>query len=410
MIWLLIFFSKFDLSRSAAIPAEQSGNTASRLWYNRHYRYGVLAQFFNVAAQTCAWTFTILYAQDVVGVSPENAGWWLQASLIIFLISRFVMTWLLGIVPPTRLLFIMAVFGMLCCLTAMFALNIVGLVAVVAISASLSLMFPTIYGVALQGLGDDAKFGAAGLVMAILGGALAPMVHGVVMDEMGAAMGFIVPGICLAFVAAYAVLRYDTRAAPGDCRFGVSGAMRINVMTGTATNRWQRPGFLLALAMVVALAACSDGEEKVTIGLITKQEANPYWVTLREVAEDTAEDNAVDLLTATSWSDVDLDSQQTALQNAWLPRVHGAYSSHLPTPTALVPAIEAARKKGVVVIAVDTPVEPVDAVDAYYATDNEAARRLHRRVCGSQGCRAGTGSEDCDARPCARYQLRCGAA
>ena len=207
VIWLLIFFRKFDLSRPAATPTAKSGNTASRLWYNRHYRYGVLAQFFNVAAQTCAWTFTILYAQDVVGVSPETAGWWLQASLIIFLISRFVMTWLLGIVPPTRLLFIMAVFGVLCCLTAMFALNIVGLVAVVAISASLSLMFPTIYGVALQGLGDDAKFGAAGLVMAILGGALAPMVHGVVMDEVGAAMGFIVPGICLSLVAAYAL--YD---------------------------------------------------------------------------------------------------------------------------------------------------------------------------------------------------------
>jgi len=89
----------------------------------------------------------------------------------------------------------------------MFALNIVGLVAVVAISASLSLMFPTIYGVALQDLGDDAKFGAAGLVMAILGGALAPMVHGAVMDEVGAAMGFIVPGICLALVGAYAL--YD---------------------------------------------------------------------------------------------------------------------------------------------------------------------------------------------------------
>lgn len=208
VIWLLIFFRKFDLPQPVATPAAAaSGNTASRLWHNQHYRYGVLAQFFNVAAQTCAWTFTILYAQDVVGVSPESAGWWLQASLIIFLISRFVMTWLLGIFQPTRLLFIMAVFGVLCCLTAMFALNIVGLVAVVAISASLSLMFPTIYGVALQGLGEDAKFGAAGLVMAILGGALAPMVHGAVMDEVGAAMGYIVPGICLALVAAYAL--YD---------------------------------------------------------------------------------------------------------------------------------------------------------------------------------------------------------
>ena len=146
-------------------------------------------------------------------------------------------------------------------------------------------------------------------------------------------------------------------------------------MTGTETNRWQRLGSLLALAMVVALAACSGGEEKVTIGLITKQEANPYWVTLREVAEDTAEDNAVNLLTATGWSDVDLDSQQTALQNMVAEGARGILIAPADS-TALVPAIEAARKKGVVVIAVDTPVEPVDAVDAYYATDNEVAGRL----------------------------------
>jgi fructose transport system substrate-binding protein len=127
--------------------------------------------------------------------------------------------------------------------------------------------------------------------------------------------------------------------------------------------------------MVVALAACSGGEEKVTIGLITKQEANPYWVTLREVAEDTAEDNAVNLLTATGWSDVDADSQKKALQNMVAEGARGILIAPANS-TALVPAIEAARKKGVVVIAVDTPVEPVDAVDAYYATDNESAGRL----------------------------------
>ncbi|HYQ70952.1 MAG TPA: substrate-binding domain-containing protein, partial [Gammaproteobacteria bacterium] len=112
-----------------------------------------------------------------------------------------------------------------------------------------------------------------------------------------------------------------------------------------------------------------------TIGLITKQEANPYWVTLREVAEDTAEDNAVNLLTATGWSDVDADSQKKALQNMVAEGARGILIAPANS-TALVPAIEAARKKGVVVIAVDTPVEPVDAVDAYYATDNEAAGRL----------------------------------
>ena len=164
----------------------------------------MLAQFFNMGAQTCTWTFTILYAQDVVGISEANSGWFLQASLILFLVARFVMVWLLGIFRPTKLLLIMATFGVVCCLIAMFVLNIIGLLAVVAISAGISLMFPTIYGVALQGLGEDAKFGAAGLVMAILGGALIPMLHALVMDVATPALGYVVPGICLALVAVYA--------------------------------------------------------------------------------------------------------------------------------------------------------------------------------------------------------------
>lgn len=222
LIWLLIAFRRMELPRApeAVDLTSGSGGTFARLWANRHYRYGVMAQFFNVAAQTCVWTFTILYAQDVVGTSAGEAGWWLQASLIIFLVSRFVMTYLLGIFRPAVLLLVMAVFGVACCLTSMFALNIVGLIAVVSISAALSLMFPTIYGMALQGLGPDAKFGSAGLVMAILGGALVPMVHAAVMDTAGSAAGYLVPGICLALVAAYAV--FDLRntrppiGAPAD--------------------------------------------------------------------------------------------------------------------------------------------------------------------------------------------------
>jgi FHS family L-fucose permease-like MFS transporter len=218
VIWLLIAFRRMDVGTAAAaedVPVP-TGSVGSRLWANRHYRYGVVAQFFNVAAQTCTWTFTILYATDVVGVSPGDAGWYLQASLILFLVSRFVMTWLLGLFRPTLLLFIMALFGVVCCLVAMFSLNLLGLLAVVAISASLSLMFPTIYGVSLLGLGDDAKFGAAGLVMAILGGALLPMVHASVMDIAGPALGFAVPGACLAVVAGYALFDLRTNRSGGE--------------------------------------------------------------------------------------------------------------------------------------------------------------------------------------------------
>src|SRR4029453_17040175 len=216
VIWIAIALKKIDVPDEHADFGlherdERRGGALTRLWHNPHYRYGVVAQFLNVGAQVCAWTFTIQYAQDVGGVPTEHSGWYLQASLILFLIARFVMVYLLGIFRPSKLLFAMGALGVVLSLVAVFAQNMIGLLAVVGISLSLSLMFPTIYGVALQGLGKDTKFGAAGLVMAILGGALLPMVHGRVMDVVGSAEAFIVPAVCLAGVALYAL--FDLRSS-----------------------------------------------------------------------------------------------------------------------------------------------------------------------------------------------------
>ena len=211
VVWLLIAFRKMptpaEEGEGGALP---SRGVLGRLFANRHYRYGVVAQFFNVAAQTCTWTFTIQYATDVVGASEEAAGWYLQASLLTFLVFRFLMTYLLGIVRPARLLLVMALLGVALATVAVLSPDLVGLLAVVGISASLSLMFPTIYGVALEGLGQDTKFGAAGLVMAILGGALLPLVQGGVMDVASTQAGYAVTAACLAVVAGYAL--FDLRS------------------------------------------------------------------------------------------------------------------------------------------------------------------------------------------------------
>jgi FHS family L-fucose permease-like MFS transporter len=216
LIWVLIAIRK--MATPAERSQEEEGGTRSgalrRLWRNRHYRYGVAAQFFNVAAQVATWSFTIQYARDVVGISADSAGWYLQASLLLFLVARFAMTYLLGIFRPTKLLFIMGALGVALALIGVFSQSMVGLVAVVGISLSLSLMFPTIYGVALRGLGEDTKFGAAGLVMAILGGALIPPLQGKVMDVADTATAFLVPAVCLAFVTCYAL--FDLRTRRGD--------------------------------------------------------------------------------------------------------------------------------------------------------------------------------------------------
>ena len=209
-------------------PVATSGQTASsggrltRLLGNKRYSFGVVAQFFNIAAQTCIWTFTLHYVTDALGVSDKVAGYWLQASLIVFLVFRFLMVGLMGRFDARKLMIVMCLFGVGLSLFAMVSVNIAGAVAVAMMSASISLLFPTIYGEALKGLGEDTKFGAAGLVMAIIGGATMPLVQGWIMDLTSASFSYVTVGVCLSIVAAYGfyTLRADredaaTVAVPG---------------------------------------------------------------------------------------------------------------------------------------------------------------------------------------------------
>ncbi|MEA2184730.1 MAG: transporter, family, L-fucose permease [Solirubrobacteraceae bacterium] len=182
------------------------------LWRNKRYRFGVLAQFSNVAAQVCVWTYLIQYVEQALGGSLEKGGLYLQVSLLVFLASRFVMTWLIGYVRATKVLAVLAFLAVALCLFAMTSPNMAGVLALVAVSFCLSLMFPTIYGVALNGLGPATKFGAAGLVMAIVGGAIMPLVQGSLVDSTSPAFSFIVPAGCFVVVGLYAL--YDLRAGP----------------------------------------------------------------------------------------------------------------------------------------------------------------------------------------------------
>ena len=130
-----------------------------------------------------------------------------------------------------------------------------------------------------------------------------------------------------------------------------------------------------AVVLSLVLAGCGSDDEQVTAGLITKQETNPFFVTMREVAEQAAEEHNVNLLTATGKTDVDNASQVAALADMTARGAKGI----LITPadsTAIVPAIDRARQAGVLVIALDTPTNPQSATDALFATDNREAGEL----------------------------------
>jgi fructose transport system substrate-binding protein len=143
-----------------------------------------------------------------------------------------------------------------------------------------------------------------------------------------------------------------------------------------------------AAAVTLALGACGSNEKRVTVGLIVKRNTNPFWVTMKDTAADTANDDNVKLLTAAGKSDIDNQSQVAALARMTKEGAKGI----LITPansTAIVPAIEKARRAGVTVIALDTPTQPRSAVDALYATNNFEAGELIGRYAKAKALQMG---------------------
>ena len=217
------------------------GPTLSRLCHSHHYREGVLAQFCYVGAQIMCWTFIIQYGTrllmaegnytalehaigNLLGIdtsgpmTEKNAEVLSQGYNIIAMaghcVGRFVGTYLLKFLKPGRLLFILGVLSaILICGVVAFQTRL-GLYCLVGVSVTMCIMFPTIYGIALQGMGEDAKFGAAGLIMSILGGSVLPPVQAKIIDQFtlwgmpATNVSFILPFLCFIVIATYGYRTY----------------------------------------------------------------------------------------------------------------------------------------------------------------------------------------------------------
>ena len=188
--------------------------TLKNLWHNTIYREGVLAQMFYVAAQIMTWTFIIQYA-DNLGINKATAQMYNIIAMSMFLCSRFISTFLMKYVNSRRLLAIFGGGAALCALGTILIVGMPGLYCLVGISFFMSLMFPTIYGIALEDVdSQDATLGAAFLVMAIVGGALMPPLQGHIIDQQtifghpAVNVSFVLPLICFLIIIAYGYRSY----------------------------------------------------------------------------------------------------------------------------------------------------------------------------------------------------------
>lgn len=239
-------------------PLRESGKldvkgSFNRLIKNKNYVWGVIAQFFYVGAQIAVWSYVIRYAMhalnfdgiieglgadatsaDIIAalrnVEPVSGGFynfleWLgvdallprtaeQAgatyyimSLCLFVIMRFVCTFLMKYIKPRKLLSVIAVLAVFCCLGTIYGHGAFGVYCLMGISGCMSLMFPTIYGMGTKGLGEDMKLGGSGMVMAIAGAALLTQIQGIVSDQAGSiALAYWVPLIAFAIITYYGIV------------------------------------------------------------------------------------------------------------------------------------------------------------------------------------------------------------
>lgn len=206
--------------------------TIKKLFSNKDYYEGVLAQFFYVACQIMVWTFIYQYVTNLNEGRPAddqlNATVYVVASTILFLAARWICTFLFRYLSSAKLMLVFAILGVVLSAGAILLTGMAGLYCLVGVSFAMSLMFPTIYGLALRGMGDEAKLGSAGLILAIVGGALMPPLQGSIIDLGGTGLSdlqlfgyipevnfsFVLPMLCLILVALYSlrVMKRNTSA------------------------------------------------------------------------------------------------------------------------------------------------------------------------------------------------------
>jgi len=205
LVWILIAVTKMPRMSEHDHQAHV-GETVGRLLRNRNYTFAVVAQFFYVGAQITVWTYTNFYIPEhIEGIKPDDVLIYHTVALVLFGASRWVFTGLMRTVKASTLLLVASIMAGLLTSSVVFVGGMIGVYSLIGISVFMSLMFPTIFGLGCQGLGEDTKLGASGLIMAILGGALITPLQGAMIDEWNVNVSYLLPLLCFVVIGAYSL-------------------------------------------------------------------------------------------------------------------------------------------------------------------------------------------------------------
>lgn len=208
LIWaIIIMFTKFPVLASEKMQhAEKEKTTLKKLLSYPHFWKGVLAQFFYVGAQVGTWSYFIQYVQDYTMQTEKIAGYFLTGTLVAFGVGRFSASYFMRFVKPGILMTVYSLINVMLVLVGIVLPGWVGLWAIFFTSFFMSLMFPTIFALAIKGLGPHTKMGASLVVMSIIGGAVFTPTMGLIFESTKSmAIAMAVPLICYVVIAWYAM-------------------------------------------------------------------------------------------------------------------------------------------------------------------------------------------------------------
>lgn len=201
LVGVLFFFTKMPEIQEESLTSDEKANKP--LWQNKHFVYGVIAQFLNVGAQGCIWGFFINYVTESMGYTNQAAAYSQSIGMVLFMVGRFLGTFLMKYIKPNRLLGFYSVAMVLLLLLVTAKLGAVSFYALMLFFLFQSITFPTIFALAVKDLGSNTKNGSSYVIMGIVGGAVFPPIMGWLGDTTSTAMSFILPAVFFAYIAWY---------------------------------------------------------------------------------------------------------------------------------------------------------------------------------------------------------------
>ena len=205
VVWILIALTKMPQMSDTSADIHIF-HTFKKLFKNKNYVFAVIAQFFYVGAQITVWTYTNFYIPEHLNLKPDAVLNYHLVALILFGVSRWIFMLLMKKYKDSSLLLLASILAVLLSLSVIFIGGLIGVYSLIGISAFMSLMFPTIFGMGSEGLDDEeTKVGASGLIMAILGGAIITPLQGALIDFAGVNISYILPLLCFIVIGSYAL-------------------------------------------------------------------------------------------------------------------------------------------------------------------------------------------------------------